>query len=196
MGVLSVLQGVLAALLTLAFLGSEVGIRVIARRRGSPGTSVDRASDKGSGAGIVVVYAVLIVLLFTYPIAPVWGYVPLWVRFVGDLLMVLGISIRVWAIRVLGKFFTSIVTIQGGHRLISDGPYRVVRHPSYSGILLTSFGLLLAVGGVLPLVAGAVLLPVCFGYRIRVEEDMLQKGLGQEYTEYMQRTSRLIPGIL
>ena len=109
--------------------------------------------------------------------------------------VVAGLALRWWAIVVLGRFFTSDLAVQPGHRIVQAGPYGLVRHPSYSGLLVCFLGTGLAMYNWLSLVclflpiAGAVI------YRIRVEERMLVAEFGAEYVEYRSRTRRLVPGL-
>lgn len=114
---------------------------------------------------------------------------------VGVFVLVLGIALRVWAIVVLGRFFTVTVTIQPEHRVVEAGPYRVIRHPSYTGILVAMLGLGLALENWLSL-AALVLLPlVAILVRIHAEEAALSRALASAYTDYAARTRRLIPGV-
>jgi len=94
---------------------------------------------------------------------------------------------------VLGRFFTYDVAVQPGQTVVEAGPYRYIRHPSYTGGLITLAGVGLALGNW----AGLLLLLACMGvayaYRIFVEEAALVAALGQPYRDYMQRTKRLVP---
>jgi protein-S-isoprenylcysteine O-methyltransferase Ste14 len=106
-----------------------------------------------------------------------------------------GVALRTWSIITLGRFFTSRVAIQPGQRVVRAGPYRVLRHPSYAGMLAALLGL-----GVLldswPAVLVIVLLPLAgLLVRIRVEERTLEDALGEEYRRYAAETSRLVPRI-
>lgn len=197
MGVLSSYGGLagLVDLLVVLWLLSEVWIRVHARSAGAPLVR-DRHRDRGSGLGILGAYVALFLTQFVYAIDPFWGIFPVWARLLGDLGMVLGIVLRMWAISFLGRYFTGIVTLQPGQKVVRDGPYRWVRHPSYTGALLTTFSYPFAAGGLLTLVVAIAVMPLAFAYRIRVEERMLAEGLGDEYRAYMRETRRLIPGLL
>jgi protein-S-isoprenylcysteine O-methyltransferase Ste14 len=106
-----------------------------------------------------------------------------------------GIGLRFYAIRVLGRFFTLRVATRSDQMLIEDGPYRLVRHPSYTGALLTVFGLLLCSANWLTLLCFLIALPG-IAYRISVEERALEGALGDQYRDYMRRTKRLIPRVL
>jgi protein-S-isoprenylcysteine O-methyltransferase Ste14 len=103
---------------------------------------------------------------------------------------------RQTAIAILGRFFSLAVSIAQDHNVVEKGPYRFVRHPSYTGVLITFIGLGLAVqswGALLVLLA---LFSVSFGYRMWVEERTLLSALGDDYTSYMKRTKRLIPFLI
>jgi protein-S-isoprenylcysteine O-methyltransferase len=111
----------------------------------------------------------------------------------GILMMWLGIAIRAWAIRNLGKFFTTVVTIQQGHKVIRAGPYRYVRHPSYSGSFLAFIGAGIALGNALGLVSMAILTYTAYYVRMNIEEQALITAFGEEYVKYMKETKRMVP---
>jgi protein-S-isoprenylcysteine O-methyltransferase Ste14 len=95
---------------------------------------------------------------------------------------------------VLGHRFSGLVAIQPGHKLVTSGVYRVIRHPSYLGLLVNSLGWTLAFrSGVGVLLTALMLLPLLA--RIHAEERMLQTQFGREYDAYCSRTSRLLPGL-
>ena len=106
--------------------------------------------------------------------------------------MVAGLALRTWAVLLLGRFFTWNVSVQPGQTLVRSGPYRCVRHPSYTGALLTFlFGCVLLHSWIAAGVA-AVALPIAFRRRIRHEEDLLLATL-PEYAAYRTRTGALFP---
>ena len=109
--------------------------------------------------------------------------------------MIVGQLLRWWSVTTLGKFFTVDVAIRVEHRVIDSGPYRVLRHPSYSAILLVYLGIGLCIGNAVALIVVFVSSALALLRRIRVEEDVLVSGLGNAYRAYMMRTKRLIPGI-
>jgi protein-S-isoprenylcysteine O-methyltransferase Ste14 len=116
------------------------------------------------------------------------------VRWLGVTLFAAGGALRLWPVFVLGNRFSGLVAIQPGHTLVTGGPYRVIRHPSYLGLLITSLGWALAFrSGVGVLLTLALILPLLA--RIRAEEALLVDEFGGEYRAYRARTSRLIPGI-
>lgn len=125
---------------------------------------------------------------FEFPWSPV-------VTSVAMVLFIFGLGLRWWSIIHLGRFFTVNVAIAHDHRVIDDGPYRHVRHPSYTGALMAFVGLGLMLGNWLA--ALVLVLPVLalFLWRIRIEERALLGALGGSYADYMSRTKRLIPFI-
>jgi protein-S-isoprenylcysteine O-methyltransferase Ste14 len=123
------------------------------------------------------------------------------------LAIVLGYLIRKWAFLVLGKLFTYKLTIRKGHTLITTGPYRWVRHPSYSGLALVVFGVIRFLFNPnhfsrFPLIqylinisnwTQTLLFPMIVIYRISGEERMLEDQFKAEWLAYKSRTWRLIP---
>jgi len=109
------------------------------------------------------------------------------------LLFVAGISLRMTAINQLKQLFNTHVTIQQGHLLITDGPYRWVRHPAYSGLLLALFATGLAMGDFIALLMMSVPNLLAFNYRITLEEKLLIQEFSTDYLAYSQRTKKLVP---
>lgn len=114
-------------------------------------------------------------------------------RWAGCALVAGGLALRLWAIRVLARWFTVDVTIQQGHRLIRRGPYRWLRHPSYTGVLLAFYGLGVGLGNGLSLAVIALAVSWAFLRRIRVEEAMLTRAFPEEYPDYAAHSWRLLP---
>lgn len=113
----------------------------------------------------------------------------------GTGVFVLGLFVRLWAIRVLGRFFTFEIGIRRDHAVIEQGPYRWVRHPSYTGYVLLLLGLNLAYASGLMFLGTVPPTLVFLALRIRDEEKMLVQHFGPAYSDYMRRTKRLIPAI-
>jgi protein-S-isoprenylcysteine O-methyltransferase Ste14 len=118
---------------------------------------------------------------------------PAWLWIPGLLWAWVGITLRVWAIRTLGADFQRVVAVAPGQAVVATGPYRYVRHPSYTGVLLTYAGLGLAQANIASIVAGVGLPLVGYVRRIHIEERALINGLGQRYEEYAAGRSRLVP---
>ena len=106
-----------------------------------------------------------------------------------------GVGLRVWSIATLGRFFRRIVVVQEGHRVVSGGPYRAVRHPAYLGNLLATAGLGLVLGNWVSLAILVVIPALGHLPRILVEERELEQGLGEQYTSYAAGRKRLVPGV-
>jgi len=176
------------------WIASEMfGAVLVPRLRGRGATRVRR--DRGSGALIILTVFISIGLALSFGYAGV-VVLPDRVFYPGILLMLLGVLVRQWAIAVLGRFFSLTVRVATDHRVVTRGPYRLVRHPSYTGVLITFIGLGLAVqslGGLLVLLG---VFSLSYGYRMRVEEKTLLSELGQDYASYMKRTKRLVPFII
>lgn len=112
---------------------------------------------------------------------------------VGLAVLIAGAGLRIWSILTLGRLFTFMVTIQDNHQLVDRGPYRILRHPSYTGGLIALAAIGIAVDNWLS-VAALLLIPLAAVLiRIYVEETRLREGLGQSYRDYQARTWRLIP---
>jgi protein-S-isoprenylcysteine O-methyltransferase Ste14 len=124
-----------------------------------------------------------------------WPGGRLWPVIVGLTLVVAGIGARAWSIATLGRFFQYRIEVQADHQLITAGPYRYVRHPSYTGLALVLVGMALATGDVLSLVATAVLAGVGLAVRIRAEERQLIEALGAQYERLAAERTRLVPRI-
>jgi protein-S-isoprenylcysteine O-methyltransferase Ste14 len=118
-----------------------------------------------------------------------------WPVVAGVVLIGAGIGLRAWSIATLGRFFQYWIMVQPGHRVVTGGPYRYVRHPSYSGIALVLAGIALACDDVWSLVAVAVLGGAGLAVRIRAEERQLTQALGPEYERFAAGRKRLVPGV-
>ena len=118
-----------------------------------------------------------------------------WLLGVSLLLLVVGLVIRWTAILTLGRFFSTSVAVHPDHRLVRTGPFRLVRHPSYSGLVLLFLGMGLSFGNWLSLAAIEIPFLAALLYRIQVEESLLVEVLGQDYIDYCRSTKRLLPGI-
>jgi protein-S-isoprenylcysteine O-methyltransferase Ste14 len=116
------------------------------------------------------------------------------IRWFGVAVFAVGGTLRLWPVFALGRRFSGLVAIQSGHTLVTTGIYRVIRHPSYLGLLLTALGWALGFRSGVGLLLCALLLPPLVS-RMRAEERLLILQFGDEYRAYAGRTSRLLPGI-
>ena len=169
----------------------ELSLRVRERVQSKGATDQDRATRiliaaaLGSAIGLASVMA---------KVAPSLE-IPGPYRAAGLIVMWLGLAIRVWAVAALGRAFRTTVEVDPGQAIVSSGPYRWVRHPSYTGLLLIVAGFGLAVGNGLALAVCVALPLAALLRRIHVEEAELTRVLGEPYRVYQTRTKRLIPGL-
>jgi protein-S-isoprenylcysteine O-methyltransferase Ste14 len=188
------LSVLLASLLIWRVMEASVDIRTSKRLRAGA-----RRQDKGSRAVLFVLVTLGILLgtllAFTIPATAITS-ARTFLFWLGILLINAGIAFRLYAITVLGAFFTTAVAVAPGQTVIETGPYRLIRHPSYTGFLITLLGLGLSYTNWLSLLVMVGCALIGFSYRIHVEEQVLQEQLGQRYQEYMRRTKRLIPFVL
>lgn len=113
--------------------------------------------------------------------------------FVGCAVTLFGMGWRWYAIRTLGSYFTATLMLHPHQRVVQHGPYRFIRHPSYSGVMLIIIGLGLMIGNWVSLVTMTGGMSVILLFRIPREEHELLQHVGEPYRDYMQRTKRLIP---
>ena len=176
------------------WVASEIfGAALVPRLRQRSSTRVKR--DRGSRALITVSIFISVLIAFYFGYGGV-GALPDWIFYVGIFLMILGVLVRQYAIAILGRFFSLSVQISEDHKVVDKGPYRLVRHPSYTGILITFIGLCLAVQSLAALLVLLLFFGISFGYRMYVEERTLLSALGHDYASYMKRTKRLIPFLI
>lgn len=116
-------------------------------------------------------------------------------RQLGTAVFAIGYIIRWAAIYQLGKMFTVDVAIVGDHRLKNDGLYKVVRHPSYLGLMLIIVGISMFMSNALSCIVVVIPIFIVTNYRIAVEETALTSEFGNEYESYKMRVKKIIPGI-
>lgn len=114
---------------------------------------------------------------------------------VGLGLVILGMGLFVWARRTLKQNYSGHISVNSRQELIQTGPYRIIRHPAYSGYLLMTLGISLGYSSLAGLIATLVLLIPGLAYRMKVEEKLLLAYFGEEYCQYRNTTKRIIPGI-
>ena len=161
-------------------------------RSGAWKSKQDAGSVIAVAAGIVAGFGAGLALAsghgLSLPDPVVWLVVGLIIAWAGMLL-------RLWAVLTLGRFFTTTVMVRPEQTVVTSGPYRFVRHPSYLGLLILLFGLGLALGDLASAVVMVVLPTIGLVWRIKVEEAALRAGLGDSYVEYCNGRARLVPGV-
>ena len=182
-----------ASVLGVIYVVSELGLSI--SKRAAAGAA--RVQDRGSLRLLWMVIVASVVLAFNaaqqLPAAAMNGGSVLQV--LGIVVFAAGLAIRWYAIVRLGRFFTVNVAIAADHRLIDTGPYRLVRHPSYTGALMAFLGLGLCLANWVSLALIVVPIFLVFLRRMHIEEAALLQAFGDQYRDYMSRTKRLIPAI-
>jgi protein-S-isoprenylcysteine O-methyltransferase Ste14 len=154
--------------------------------------------DRGSFYVVILTAVVGVVAAFAFvnnvPAAGVHG--ARWTIFViGLAIMALGIALRQWAVLTLGAFFTVRVQVRSSQTVVDTGPYRWVRHPSYTAIIMSFVGIGVALENWLSLAVLVVVPTIGLVIRIRVEERALLDALGEPYREFSRSRARLIPKV-
>ena len=176
------------------------GMAIFAVQEFTQGFGTPEASSIRDDRWALLYLDVLPVVLVTAALAVSFAGWGAWgaseaVFFVGMSVLCLGVAIRQWSHRTLGRFHQAVVTIQSDHQVITSGPYRIVRHPMYAGSAVAFLGVGLALGtwpGLGLVFVGT--LPAMVR-RIRVEEDALHDSLGARYRDYSDGRARLLPGV-
>ncbi len=177
-----------AAVVIFALLSDEL----VPRIAGGKGLSRGQGSDRGS---FLLIYAASVAGLGTGLFLRYRniGVVPFWVQVLALVLLACGTVLREWAIALLGRFFSRTVKIEQGQQLITSGPFRWIRHPAYTGMLIMDTSIILGLGTWVGALVMFALLLLAALYRIRVEERALLDAFGDEYRSYMRRTALLFP---
>jgi protein-S-isoprenylcysteine O-methyltransferase Ste14 len=149
------------------------------------------------------IHATLLLAAFLILLKP-WWLGPLDVRFIPDtratalgglVLTAAGVAFAIWARLTIGRNWSGTVTVKEHHQLIRHGPYRIVRHPIYSGILLAAAGT--AVGqGKVPCFMSLPMAFLAFWVKSRTEERFMTEQFGAAYVQYQHEVKAIIPGVL
>jgi protein-S-isoprenylcysteine O-methyltransferase len=173
------------------WIGAEIWIFSRDRRAAS-----GDAADRGSRRLLLVLYAIGLTAAFAWartgfggmggrPAATALGLVLMWA----------GMALRLWAVITLGRFFRTSVMVLDDHRLITTGPYRRLRNPSYTGALTTAAGVGAALGNWVSLALLLGSLIAGYAWRIRVEDAALRGRFGAEYEAYRRSRWALVPAV-
>jgi protein-S-isoprenylcysteine O-methyltransferase len=180
----------IASVLGMLYGASEIVLTIV-KRHGQR----DKAADAGSLGLIWIVVGASIGAAFYVANAFPGGAFPnvALAQIVGLAIFIPGAVLRWYAIFYLGRYFTVDVRVAEDQRVVDTGPYRFIRHPSYTGAFMQFFGFALSIGNAWSVLVVMAPVLVAFSYRIRVEERALEQGLGEAYASYRRRTKRLIP---
>jgi protein-S-isoprenylcysteine O-methyltransferase Ste14 len=167
-------------------------------RQGPQARSLERGQyDRGSTPLVAIAFAVSVLALLAAPLLNQLqlGRFPPAMRagWAGVVLMGLSLVLRVWANRTLGAFYTRTLRTVEGQPVVQAGPYRIIRHPGYLGIILMWTGAGLAVMNWMATLVVLGSMVATYHYRMNAEEAMLLEAQGEAYRAYQSRTWRLIP---
>lgn len=175
---------------SIIWITSEV-LLVVLRRSKNDSQDHDKGSIKWLNITIYTSIILAVSVGFT-GIGQILKFILL-IPWIGLFLIVIGLIIRWIAILTLRKFFTTNVAIHSDHRIIKAGIYRFIRHPSYSGSIISFCGLGLVFSNWISFLILAVPITIAFLKRIQIEEQALQNTFGEDYTYYCKATWRLFP---
>jgi protein-S-isoprenylcysteine O-methyltransferase Ste14 len=184
---------ILAYLLIALFFVIESRARI-----GQEAKSLDRTLfDRGSTSILVAAYLTTVLGLIAAPALNYMqigrlSYGPL-VGWIGIVIALSGIALRIWAYRTLGRFYTRTLRVAENQRVVREGAYKLIRHPGYAGVILMWLGAALATMNGIAVAIAAIALFAAYHYRIQAEERMLLIEIGGEYDDYRARTRKLIP---
>ncbi len=147
--------------------------------------------------GIAVIVLGYLISAIVYVLIPeyiVWAQFPFpaLVRWAGCAVAIMTIPLLAWIHIALGKHYAADLVMKDNHKLVTSGPYSRIRHPMYTVLITFSIGISIISANLL-LIAFSVLLVMLFPFLARQEEQMLLDGLGEEYSQYMERTGRFFP---
>jgi len=190
MSLISILLDALCVL----WIAFEIWLVVRDKAQGKGKTAKDRGTRYYNFIAITVGLALAGILssksAFFFP----WGrsYTVFWIGYV---IMTLSLAFRAWAVVTLGTSFRTTVETHENQKIVRKGPYSLLRHPSYTGLLLTCVGFGVAVQNWLSFLLAVALPLAALRYRIHVEEKELIFALGWDYQNYQRETKRLIPWV-
>lgn len=162
------------------------------------GTKADQRLEPAASRILRVLVLLIAVIVFSTTRIPLrWLYLQLWPAgllafWLGAAIMVASLLFAVWAREHIGRNWSSSVTIKQGHELITTGPYAVVRHPIYTGILGGLLGTAIALGQVRGLIAFALFFLMLW-LKLRMEEQWMRSQFGETYATYAHQTAALVP---
>ncbi len=173
------------------FVAYEVVLR---RREVETATWRGDDGDRGSTRLILGAYVVVVAVNVAASSRSA-GAVGVGWQWVGVALLGAGLLVRAWAMCTLGRSYTRTLRTMEEQQLVDRGPYRLVRHPGYTGSLMVWAGYALGLGNWIAMAVTAIVLGAVYAWRITAEETLLSRAFGEPYAEYRRRTKRLVPYI-
>ncbi len=178
--------------LLLIFLYMERRLRRGAQAKSLEEGEFDRRTTRYLGYAYLISILALLAAWFLNALRI--GGLPVWVGWLGVVLGLCGLFMRTWAMRALGTSYTRTLRVAQGQPIVQDGPYRLIRHPGYLGMILIWLGAAAATANWIVILVVFVVILAAYHNRIYHEEEMLLSKL-PGYTEYRAHTWRLLPPI-
>ena len=164
----------------------------IVKKRGK-GT-VKTREDKGTYLLIYISVILSIVISINLGYGEI-ALLPEIVFYTGLLCMITGIGLREYSILILGRYFSFHISVIEKHELITSGPYQYIRHPAYTGGMLSIIGISLALRSMVAVLIVIILCVIAYGRRIQYEEKVLLREFGENYLNYKKKTKKILPFI-
>lgn len=167
-----------------------------------PPVSMKETGDQKSSDRFSVVLILLMSLVSVVVPIVDWAYFKAdqshysYITIIGVLMIITGIIFRAWAVRTLGKYFTATVQIKEDHTLIRTGPYRIVRHPSYSGAFMAIVAGAVVLESLTGFIISCIAMIIAYYVRIGIEEKELIARFGNDYLDFKRETKMIIPYVL
>jgi protein-S-isoprenylcysteine O-methyltransferase Ste14 len=189
-------------ILIIGVIGMRIYFSLQVRKAGErvmPDQQAIQQEGKGMFAARVVMFFLLIGWFVLYAIHPPWLGVlsiplPGWLRWLGFFLSIISLGFWIWTQVALGKEWSPQLQLREEHHLVTDGPYKHIRHPLYTAMMGFGIGLALLTANMI-FVALAVLIIIGLIARVPKEEQMMMQEFGEEYITYAHRTGRFLPKI-
>ena len=159
--------------------------------RNAPSTRAKPRRDASTFTNLAIIPSVAVAIWAGY--ARVGPLLARWTFYPGLVMFAAGMALTTWAYHTLGTNFSLEVQVQRHHTVVDAGPYRILRHPGYTGVLFGMIGLGLALQAWVALVLLLLVSTAALAYRTRIEEQFFVAELGDDYVRYMARTRRVIP---
>ncbi|PFS61811.1 methyltransferase family protein [Bacillus cereus] len=151
----------------------------------------EERQNRGSSFFIGVVFALMLTIpeiMYFFTVNKINSLL-----FFGVIIALIGVWIRFSSMKILGRFYSRNVGMQGGHKLIQNGLYKYVRHPGYLGSFLTFLGFAISSSSFIAVIINIILFFLVYSYRIKIEERVLITLFGEQYRQYQSKTWRIIP---
>jgi protein-S-isoprenylcysteine O-methyltransferase Ste14 len=164
---------------------------ILAARSAAPGASFERRASRFLHLGAALISLAALLLRPVHVGLPGEGVVDA----AGDVATGLGLAFAIWARIHLGQCWSGRVEVKHGHRVVRTGPYALVRHPIYAGILMAIAGSAMVAGELTAFLA-VVLMTVAYLRKVRMEEAVLLQSFGPEYEGYRREVKALVPFVV